>query len=128
MGSEMCIRDSSKPLETARQGGIIGSSLDAEIDLYAAPELVTTLGRLGDELRFALITSTARVLPLAERSDEAQGTELEGLAIQVRKSTHPKCVRCWHLRSDVGQDPTHQELCGRCVINVSGAGEERRFA
>ncbi len=118
----------SKPLETARQGGLIGSSLDAEIDLYAAPELVTTLGRLGDELRFALITSAARVLPLAERPDEAQDTELEGLAIQVRKSTHAKCVRCWHLRADVGQDPEHPELCGRCVVNVAGIGEERRFA
>jgi len=118
----------SKPLEAARQAGVIGSSLDAEIDLYASSELVATLSRLGDELRFALITSAARVLPLEVRPEGALDTEIEGLAIQVQKSVHAKCVRCWHLRADVGQDPTHPELCGRCVTNVSGAGEERRYA
>ena len=118
----------AKPLEAARQAGLIGSGLDAELDLYAAPELAATLDRLGDELRFALITSAAPVHPLAERPADAQDTELAGLAVQVRKSTHPKCVRCWHLRPDVGADPAHPELCGRCVDNVAGTGEERRFA
>jgi isoleucyl-tRNA synthetase len=118
----------SKPLEAARQAGLIGSSLDAEIDLYAAPELAAILDRLADELRFALITSAARVLPLVDKPADAQDTELEGLALQVRKSSHAKCVRCWHLRADVGQDPEHPELCGRCLTNVAGVGEERRFA
>ena len=118
----------AKPLEAARQAGLIGSGLDAELDLYAAPELAATLGRLGDELRFALITSAAPVHPLADRPTDAQDTELAGLAVRVRKSVHPKCVRCWHLRPDVGADPEHPELCGRCVDNVAGAGEKRRFA
>jgi isoleucyl-tRNA synthetase len=48
--------------------------------------------------------------------------------IEVVPSTQPKCVRCWHLRSDVGIDPRHPELCARCVLNVEGPGEERRFA
>jgi isoleucyl-tRNA synthetase len=118
----------AKPLEAARQTSLIGSGLDAELDLYAAPELAATLGRLGDELRFALITSAAPVHPLADRPPEAQDTELAGLAVRVRKSAHPKCVRCWHLRPDVGADPAHPELCGRCIDNVAGAGEKRRFA
>ena len=118
----------AKPLEAARQAGLIGSGLDAELDLYAAPELAATLGRLGDELRFALITSAAPVHPLAERPADAQETELPGLAVRVRKSAHPKCVRCWHLRPDVGPDPAHPELCGRCVDNVAGPGEVRRYA
>ena len=118
----------AKPLEAARQAGLIGSGLDAELDLYAAPELAATLNRLGDELRFALITSAAPVHSLADRPADAQDTDLAGLAVRVRKSTHPKCVRCWHLRPDVGADPAHPELCGRCVDNVAGAGEERRFA
>jgi isoleucyl-tRNA synthetase len=36
-------------------------------------------------------------------------------------------VRCWHHREDVGADGNHPELCGRCVENVTGAGETRRF-
>ncbi len=118
----------AKPLEAARQAGLIGSSLDAELELYAAPALAKTLDRLGDELRFALITSAARVLPQETRPAAAEDTELEGLAVQVRRSAHAKCARCWHLREDVGEDPNHPELCGRCVENIAGAGEERRFA
>ncbi len=118
----------AKPLEAARQAGLIGSSLDAELELYAAPALAKTLGRLGDELRFALITSAARVLPQETRPAAAEDTDLEGLAVQVRRSAHAKCARCWHLREDVGEDPNHPELCGRCVENIAGAGEERRFA
>jgi isoleucyl-tRNA synthetase len=118
----------SKHLEEARKEGLIGSSLDAELDLYCGPELAETLGRLGGELRFALITSEARLHPRADRPTEARETEMEGLAVMVRGSGHPKCVRCWHHRADVGSDPEHPELCGRCVENVTGEGETRRFA
>jgi isoleucyl-tRNA synthetase len=118
----------SRHLEEARKGGAIGSSLDAELDLYCEPELAEALTKLGDELRFALITSYARVHPLAAKPADAQDTDLEGLAVKVTPSAHGKCVRCWHHREDVAGDPEHPELCGRCVENVAGAGETRRFA
>jgi isoleucyl-tRNA synthetase len=118
----------SKHLEQARKDGLIGSSLDAELDLYCEPELADPLNRLGEELRFALITSAARVHPLEGRSPGARATEMEGLAVNVRRSGHAKCVRCWHHRADVGSDPQHPQLCGRCVGNVAGEGETRRFA
>jgi isoleucyl-tRNA synthetase len=118
----------SKHLEEARQGRTIGSSLDAELDLYCEPALAETLSRLGDELRFALITSYARVQPLADRPADARETELAGLAVRVTPSAHAKCVRCWHHREDVGSIPGHPELCGRCRDNISGTGERRRYA
>jgi isoleucyl-tRNA synthetase len=118
----------SKHLEAARKAGVIGSSLDAELDLYCAPDLAETLSRLGDELRFALITSYARVHPLDARPAQAADTDLAGLAVAVAASDHAKCVRCWHHREDVGANPDHPELCGRCVENLAGAGETRRFA
>ncbi len=115
-------------LETARQAGRIGASLDAELELYGADELLETLGRLGDELRFALIVSDVRLHPLAARPDDASDTELDGLAVRVIACEHTKCVRCWHHRADVGVNSEHPELCGRCVENVAGGGERRRFA
>jgi isoleucyl-tRNA synthetase len=118
----------AKQLESARKDGAIGSSLDAELDLYCDQDLVDTLTRLGDELRFALITSDARVHPLVEKPADAQETELTGLEVRVTPSPHPKCVRCWHHRQDVGVSPDHPELCGRCVENVAGAGERRDYA
>jgi len=118
----------SKQLEEARKAGTIGSSLDAELDLYCEPELAATLAKLEDELRFVLITSYARLHPLEARPADAHDTDLPGLAVEVTPSAHTKCVRCWHHRQDVGADPDHPDLCGRCVTNVGGDGETRRFA
>jgi isoleucyl-tRNA synthetase len=115
-------------LETARKAGLIGSALDAELDLYGDNGLLQTLEALGEELRFALIVSEVRLHPLAERPAEAADTELAGLAVQVSASPNPKCARCWHHRADVGINAEHPELCGRCVENVAGTGELRRFA
>jgi len=118
----------SKYLEETRKAGAIGSSLDAELDLYCSPELTATLAKLEDELRFVLITSYARVHPLEDRPADAQDTDLPDLVVKVTPSDHAKCMRCWHHRQDVGTDPEHPDLCGRCVINVVGEGEIRRFA
>ncbi len=118
----------SKQLEEARKVGAIGSSLDAELDLYCSPDLAATLAKLEDELRFVLITSYARVHPLENRPATARGTDLLGLAVEVTPSAHTKCTRCWHHRQDAGADPDHPELCGRCVTNVAGDGETRWFA
>ncbi len=120
----------SKELEKLRVAGGIGSGLDAEVELYGDGELATDLGRIGDELRFFLITSYARVQPQAAQPDDAVEVQINGqpLAIRVTPSAHAKCIRCWHHREDVGQDAEHPELCERCVENAFGAGEDRQFA
>jgi isoleucyl-tRNA synthetase len=118
----------ARQLELMRKEGVIGSSLDAEVELYCDAPLFEVLRRLGDELRFALITSEARVAPLAEAPGEAVDSGIAGLRLAAWASEHSKCVRCWHHRADVGRDPAHPELCGRCVDNVAGAGETREFA
>ena len=86
------------------------------MDIVAPTGDHAALASLGDDLKFVLITSAARVEPGAER------------AVRVTRSAHPKCERCWHYRADVGSDPAHPALCGRCVANLFGAGEARRFA
>ncbi len=118
----------SKHLEAARKEGAIGSSLDAEVDLYCDEGLSATLSKLEDELRFVLITSYARVHPVADKPAEAKATELDGLFVQVSASDHAKCERCWHHREDVGSNSAHPTLCGRCVENIETAGEQRKFA
>jgi isoleucyl-tRNA synthetase len=118
----------NKVLEQLRVAGQIGSGLDAEVDLYCDDNLRRQLERLGDELRFATITSYARVHPAAARPADAVASERGDLWIRAVASTHAKCARCWHHRDDVGKDAAQPELCGRCVENVVGAGESRRFA
>jgi isoleucyl-tRNA synthetase len=123
-----------KELEKLRIAGGIGSGLDAEVDLYCDDDLLNELRKLGDEngdggeLRFVFITSCARLHPIAERPSEAADGEVKGLAIAVAPSARSKCVRCWHHREDVGANADHPQLCGRCVQNVAGSGEQRRYA
>ena len=110
---------------------MIGSALDAELDLYCSEGLLERLGKLEDELRFVLITSYARLHSLSETDSSLEKIEMgngEALAIKAVNSAHGKCVRCWHHREDVGSNAEHPELCGRCVDNVIGEGEQRRFA
>ena len=121
----------SRELERLRVAGGIGSSLDAEVDLYCGREIHDLLKRLDDELRFVLITSDARVhLVTVPPSDAVHFTLDTGdeVWVAVAPSDHPKCVRCWHHRVDVGVHTDHPELCGRCVDNVIGAGEHRKYA
>ena len=99
-----------KEIEALRAEGKVGSSLQAEVDFGAAGEDYDLLASLGDDLKFLLLTSAARVRRTGE------------LEVRVKASEHPKCERCWHYRADVNDEA----LCGRCQSNLRGAGEVRR--
>jgi isoleucyl-tRNA synthetase len=123
------IRDEiNKQLEILRVDKVIGGSLDAEVDLYCDNDIKKQLEILGDELRFVLITSYARLHAIDEKTSEAINSEVSGLFIKVSASKHDKCVRCWHHREDVGSHEKHPELCQRCIDNVDGEGEDRQYA
>ncbi|MFL0801567.1 MAG: isoleucine--tRNA ligase [Agarilytica sp.] len=115
----------NKAIEEKRKDGL-GSSLAADVSLYCSDDLVEALKKIGDELRFALISSRVTVYPFSEGVDAAD-TEVEGLKVSVRKSEGEKCARCWHFSHDIGSVAEHPELCGRCVTNIDGDGEPREF-
>ncbi|RUO78353.1 isoleucine--tRNA ligase [Pseudidiomarina taiwanensis] len=123
------VRDQvNRALEQARRDEVIGGSLQAVAQLYVDAELHASLARLDDELRFALLVSKVELAPLTDAPTDAVQTELAGLKVAVVKSSAEKCERCWHHREEVGQIAEHPTLCQRCVTNIDGAGEERRFA
>jgi isoleucyl-tRNA synthetase len=119
--------DVSRELERLRSAGAIGAPLEAEVTVFAAPLPAARLAALQGELRFLLITSRARIVETEAPPEGGVPTSVAGVWIEVTRSVHPKCVRCWHLQSDVGDDSHHPELCARCIVNVDGPGEERRF-
>jgi isoleucyl-tRNA synthetase len=108
-----------KELENVRVAGKIGSSLAAEVEIRAAGARYDELVRLGEDLRFVMLTSHAAVARAGSEAEQG---------VVATPSRHAKCERCWHYRADVGADPAHPDLCGRCVTNLHGAGETRRFA
>jgi len=118
----------NREMEAQRAAGVLRGSLDAAVELYCDDALLAQLDKLGDELRFVLITSDATLSPLDACPGDASDTDVEGLRLQVFVAAGEKCERCWHRRPDVGTIADHPALCGRCVENIEGAGEVRRFA
>lgn len=109
------LRDAvNKDIETLRADGKVGSSLQANVVLEVPAEDRALLAGLGEDLKFVFITSAIEVAT--------------GSSINVAPSTDAKCERCWHYRADVGHDPAHPTICGRCTSNLFGAGEDRKFA
>ncbi len=111
------VRDvANKQIEALRTEGKVGSSLQAVLAIGADAADHALLAALGDDLRFVTITSQAMLEHAAE------------LSVSVAPSTDPKCERCWHYRADVGIDPAHPTICGRCTSNLFGSGEVRTIA
>ncbi len=130
--TQLCeLRDSvKKVLEDLRVAGQIGSGLNAKVTLFVDSAMAASLHELESELRFWFITSEATLADLARRPVEAVEFKLESggaVWIVAAASGHAKCERCWHQRADVGAEARHPTLCLRCVDNVDGDGETRRY-
>jgi isoleucyl-tRNA synthetase len=119
--------DVARELERLRAMGSLGSSLEAEVTVFVPEALAPRFEMIGDELRFLLITGDAKVVTSPPPPAAVKAAQ-EEVWIEVKPSSHVKCVRCYQLRADVGSNPQHPEICSRCVLNVEGPGEERRFA
>jgi isoleucyl-tRNA synthetase len=118
----------NEAIEPLRRDKVIGGSLEATVRIQPLNnDHREFLEKWGDELRFILIVSEATV-----ESDQATAPEgcyeTPDYRVWIEKNSDNKCVRCWHQREDVGQSTEHPELCGRCIENVAGAGEQRRIA
>ncbi|MBU2869343.1 isoleucine--tRNA ligase [Colwellia sp. E2M01] len=118
----------NRALEQARKEKTVGKALEAQVTLYATQDLATKLAKLGEELRFVLITSKATIETVTAAPENAQATDIDGLWLSVAPAEGAKCDRCWHVTTDIGESEAHPELCGRCITNVDGDGEVRQFA
>ena len=111
------VRDAvNKDIEALRADGKVGSSLQANVVLQVNADDHALLASLGDDLKFVFITSAIELIAG------------DALQASVSASIDAKCERCWHYRADVGIDPAHPTICGRCTSNLFGLGEDRKFA
>lgn len=108
----------NKAIEEKRAQSLVGSSLQSEIEIFVDGQVYDALANLKDDLRFVMITSRANVYKKADAD----------VQVEVKPSAHQKCDRCWHYRADVGSHAEHPTICGRCVSNLFGAGEVRKYA
>jgi isoleucyl-tRNA synthetase len=117
----------SAVLEPMRAVRTLGASLEAEVDVYIEDAQLDAHENVADELRFLFITSAMNLRPLSAKTDAAVKGDGVDAWIEARPSGNSKCIRCWHYRSDVGANPEHPEICLRCVSNVDGPGEDRKW-
>ena len=106
----------NKDIEVLRADGKVGSSLQAEVTLGVNEGDHALLSSLGEDLKFVFITSVLKL------------QAAPALNVTSSTSSSAKCDRCWHYPGDVGQDAAHPTICGRCISNLLGSGEVRRFA
>ncbi|WP_448380774.1 isoleucine--tRNA ligase [Gloeomargarita sp.] len=110
--------DVNKVLEAARAAKTIGSSLEAQVNIYVSdPHLLAKLQALNtptngvDELRYLLLVSQVQV---------SQGAGSHPWEIQMELARGQKCQRCWNYSEQVGQNPDHPDICERCIAALAG--------
>lgn len=111
--------EAAKEIELVRGTGQVGSSLQSELAFHVADDMFDALNSLGDDLRFVMITSDAKMYKVVSETEQK---------ISVLPSQHTKCARCWHYRADVGASAEHPTICSRCETNLFGKGEVRKYA
>ncbi len=89
-------------LEEARRAKLIGSGLEATVTVRAEGEQLLLLEEARAELPALFIVSKVVL-------------EKGPLAVDVARATGVKCERCWIFQDDVGKDPSHPTICGKCA-------------
>ncbi|MCX7634530.1 MAG: isoleucine--tRNA ligase, partial [Syntrophales bacterium] len=101
-----------------RKNKIIGHSLDAAVTLAIPEGLETMLKERREDLRALLIVSRLDFANPEALPGAYESKEIEGLKVVVEKAKGRKCSRCWIYSEDLGVDPAHPDICGRCTANL----------
>lgn len=105
-------KDVQKSLEEMRTNKVIGSSLEAKVNINADGETYNLLSRFdvpkgqGSVLRELLIVSEVHL-------------SLGSYKVETLKADGKKCVRCWIYSEELGKSANHPDLCPKCVEALS---------
>lgn len=107
----------AKALEQARREKVIGSSLDAHVELFPSAEWSDFVGSLKSEWPTLFIVSkvTIHATDAVKADVSFMSEELPGFAVKVSQAPGQKCERCWNYSQEVGHDTEHATVCPRCA-------------
>jgi isoleucyl-tRNA synthetase len=114
-------------LERARQDKLIGKALEAKLQISGRDTQAELWQQEAERLRELLNVSqfvseakSAGVLEIDLSSVDVHSRKpsFPELTVTVSKADGQKCERCWHWETDVGKNPEHPTICGRCVEAV----------
>lgn len=96
----------SKQLEDMRRDKVIGSSLEAQVNLTSSDAELTVLNKYLAQLPEFFIVSHVTV-----QSGQRN--------IVTQKATGHKCPRCWYYSDNIGKNPAHPQICPKCTEALS---------
>ena len=102
-------------LESARNDGAIGASLQAAPTVHVSAELATLFD--GEDAASLFITSAAAISTDAAPADAFRLEGVEDVAVAFATAEGGKCARCWRIMPEVTDS---REICQRCddVVNA----------
>ncbi|HXI61450.1 MAG TPA: isoleucine--tRNA ligase [Pyrinomonadaceae bacterium] len=96
-------------LEDARVAKVIGSSLEARVEISAGAGAYGQLARHRDDLRYLFIVSEVELrAPNAEMAPDE-------IDVTITRAHGEKCERCWNYSTRVGESSKFPTVCERCV-------------
>jgi isoleucyl-tRNA synthetase len=104
-------------LEEARIAKLIGSSLEARVEIAAGRTAYELLNQHRNDLRYVFIVSAATVT-----ADES--LPVDELRVTVGKAAGSKCERCWNYSERVGKSSRYPTVCERCVAALAELDED----
>src|SRR5262249_45484588 len=103
-------------LELQRADKRLGSSLQAHPQVYANGADGEAFDGIG--LAEISIPSAATLRHGAPPAGAFTLPEVPDVGVVIELAAGEKCERCWRVLPDVGGDPTHPGVCGRCADAV----------
>ena len=96
-----------KALEEARNAKLIGTGLEAQVNIAAPDPVYSLLNEHAHPLRYLFIVSAVKLT-------QASGNGTGGVHVEVKNADGLKCERCWNYSTRVGEDKTYPTVCERC--------------
>jgi len=103
-------------LELERAEKRIGASLQAHVTVHVTAEQAAALAGL--DLSEIFITSSGEITTAPAPAGAFTASDAPGVAVVPVLAAGTKCERCWKVLEDVGSDPGHPTICGRCADAV----------
>jgi len=100
-------------LEEARIAKVIGSSLDARVEISSGSHVYDTLDRYRNYLRYLFIVSEVELLEPNTEIDR------ETLKVTITRAHGQKCERCWNYSTHIGESSRYPTVCERCVAALA---------
>ncbi|MEG9861691.1 MAG: isoleucine--tRNA ligase [Parvularculales bacterium] len=105
-------------LEIERREKRIGSSLEAAPEIYVS-DVQDAEAIAGLDMAEICITSSVSLKRASPPANAFRLEEDDTMAVVPLKASGEKCARCWKYLTDVGDNKSHPDLCGRCIGVVS---------